>query len=161
MPTSRFEPVDLGMRPVLDQATKQRRAGLSWHAYFWHTPTALTSATVLITTPSTGTYHLQADVAATGNYNATFSEAPNASGGSALTSANLNRSSSTADTLTLTTMATYVSAGTVMQNVRASASFVMPLRTWILGVSKLYLIRATPWATAQDVFINLYYWRES
>jgi hypothetical protein len=169
MPSSIFWPMHLGTRPVADIIDIQTSKGLRFVAAHNVADGTGTAATVLITVPASGTYHLRGSVQADAAATWTFSKAPNASGGTAITAYNANDGSSTTTTLTHTHTATYVSAGTVMTQGNLSSS--VPLSNiggffprgneWILAASQVYLIRVLPTSTTTNVIINLDYYRES
>lgn len=122
-----------------------------------------TVASCLITTPAGAerahfTYGVEATLACT----ITFSEAPNASGGTALTELNLDRASTHPAVVAVTHTPTYVSAGTILANHalgtpvvgsqdggRAGGRF-----EWLLAASTLYLIRVTALNAGTTVDIN-------
>lgn len=170
MPTSRFEPVELGTRPTMAFGTKQTMAGLSFVAPHNVSVGTATAVTVLISTPAAGIYHLRGQVQADKAGTWTFSKNPNTSGGTAITAANANQQSTTTDTLTLTHTATYVSAGTVLVNglvgadtgpVSLCADDANGDGEWILAASTLYLVRFVAGAAATNVIVTLRPWRES
>ena len=170
MPTSLFEPVSLGARPIMAFGTKQIMAGLSFVAPHNVSVGTATAVTVLISTPATGIYHLRGQVQADKAGTWTLSKAPGASGGTAITAANSNQQSATTDTLTITHTATYVSSGTVLVNGLVGAdSGPMSLCAddksgdgeWILAVSTLYLVRFVAGAAATNVIVTLRPCRES
>jgi hypothetical protein len=169
MPSSIFWPMHLGARPNVDIIDLQTSRGLRFVASHNVADGTGTAATVLITTPATGTYHLRGSVQADASATWTFSKAPNASGGTVINAYNANDASAEISTLTHTHTATYVSAGTVMTQGNLSSS--VPLSNiggffprgneWILDAEQVYLIRVLPTSTTTNVIINLDYYRES
>ncbi len=169
MPSSLFDPMHLGCRPVADIIDIQTSKGLRFLASHNTANGTGTAATVLITVPATGTYHLRGTVQADAAATWTFSKAPNASAGTTITAYNTNDGSSVATTLTHTHTATYVSSGTVMT--RGNLSSSVPLSgiggffprgsEWILAASQVYLILVQPTSTTTNVIINLDYYRET
>lgn len=170
MPTSIFYPLDsLGARKVIDHTHSKIHEGLHWTASHAVNVGTGTAVTVLISTPATGQYHLTYEMMASGLAISTFSEAPNASGGTAITSYNNKRNSSNADTLTITHTATYVSSGSVIENfVHGSGGIPVSSKggggetrnEWELAVSTLYLLKIDVLAASTYTAINLAYYRE-
>jgi len=128
-----------------------------------------TAATVMITAPATGAYHLAIGMQANNTGYGAFSEAPNATGGTAITAYNNNRNSANVSTLTHTKTATVTSAGTVLQNFvlgtdgkgNVSSGGAGEMRTeWILKPSTKYLFSFTALNAATRVAMNLSYYLE-
>jgi len=128
-----------------------------------------TAATMLITTVTAQNPHVVLAVSADKGGKWTFSEAPNASGGSAITSYNRDRSSSLTAGTTITHTATYVSAGTILDrgvvgaaggnpnSVTGGGSIERP--EWILAASTIYLVRfvADNATTVTNIRAEYYY----
>ena len=118
-----------------------------------------TASSVLITAPATGSVYLHAEISAKKAGELTFSTAPNASGGTTVTSYSMDRSSSSTASTTITHTATWLSSGTVLENHIfggiESERFIGGTRNleWKLNASTLYLLyftadgATTEWAT--------------
>ena len=132
-----------------------------------------TAATVLFQTPASSqsmTIHFVCGVEADKEVTWTLSEAPNASGGSALVSYNNNRKSDITSPATLTHTPTYVSSGTVLESHVAGSGTGSPASSkvggesenrneWDLKNDTLYLIRvaALNATTIVNIVIPYYY----
>ena len=109
---------------------------------------------------------IQSDQA--GNF--TWSEAPNASGGTSITAYNNNRQSTNTATLTVASDPTYVSSGTILfqgpigesgnPNVAIGGNF-SARQEWILAASTLYLLRYTSETADSRVLLALEWYEES
>ncbi len=168
MPTSLFDPVYLGCRPVADIMDIKTAQGLRFVANYSETHGTSTVVSVIITTPATGTYHVRGIIQVNDEATWTFSKDPDASGGTAITAYNTNQAVSTLTTLTHTSAPTYVSAGTVMRS--GAIGSYMALASiggfnrggeWILSPSTIYLIRVTGTASTMTTIVDLDYYRES
>jgi hypothetical protein len=125
-----------------------------------------TAVSVLVTTPSTGTcyVHFTYEIDANNAVAGTFSEAPNMSGGTAITAYNRDRSSATASNLTIKhTCSSNQSAGTVLKNHAISGANAGTLLTgyyggreeWVLGSEKDYAFRFSAVNASTTVDINM------
>ena len=150
-----------GALVTMDHNQSAATLGTAWTATYKLTNTAATSASVLITTPATGTYTLNVDVETTASASWTLSEAPNATatGSSAITGICNNRTINTADPLTLVGNGTYTSSGTVLENHQSSTIIGGKgniLNVWTLAVSSTYLIRTVE-ASGNTTIIGVFY----
>lgn len=133
-----------------------------------------TAVTVLIKTPlaTTGKYiHFVANVESNKEITWELSEAPNASGGTALASNNNNRLTANTDPVVLTHTCTYTSSGTILESHTAGSGTGVPSvsktgggtearNEWLLKPDTFYLVRAI--AKNADTVINIvlpYYYR--
>lgn len=160
-----------GNRPTIDPPHERVHAGKHFTAYHEVTVGTGTAASILFTTPAAtvGYIHFVCSVESDKAVDWTFSEAPNASGGTAITSQNNNRNSSTTDPLTaITHTCTYTSSGTVLENHIAGTNqpatklggTAEARNEWLLLPETQYLIYAV--AAAADTKINFvvpYYYR--
>lgn len=128
-----------------------------------------TAVTVLVTTPATGECHLDFSVEATNSGTWTFSEAPNASGGTAIVAYDKNRISANVSTVTNTHTATYVSSGSVIeshcigtagQGNSSGGGASQSRHEYVLHESTLYLIRFVALNAATNVAVNLSYYMD-
>lgn len=130
----------------------------------------VTANTVTITTPASasGIIHLIADIESTGAASWTFSESPESSAGSALTSYNNRRNSTRTDTVTLAGGVVWTSAGSILQthyigstNPASNLGGANQGRMeWILNPSTKYGFRIANVAATCYSTINLYYYIE-
>lgn len=130
-----------------------------------------TAVSVMMTTPaaSVGYIHFVCSVSADKLVTWTLSEAPSATGGSALVALNNDRNSSTANPTTLAHTVTYTSAGTIMETHIVGSASTPQSKTgglaearneWILKPSTKYLIYAIAAEADTNVKINLpFYYR--
>jgi hypothetical protein len=115
----------------------------------------VTAATVLVTAPAADEYDLQVEVQASNTLSLwTLSEAPNASGGTAITPLNHNRDSALTLGATVAHTATYVSSGTVMENHSAAAGMQGLSGWWKLDAGDLYLVRCVAANAGTTVNVN-------
>jgi len=159
-----------GVPVTIDLAHAKIHDGLLFHTPFSVSVGTGTVASVLISAPATGVYHLAFHIDASNSGTWAFSEAPNASGGSALVSFNKNRTSANTSTLTHTHTPTYVSSGTVLTSgaigtsglgVSDSGGGANERDEWILNASTLYLIRFTALNAGTTVVIKTSAYRQS
>lgn len=136
---------------VIDDVHDEIHLGNHYTTSVYASIGAASTLSVLITAPATGEIHLTGVLMADGSGVFTWSEAPNASGGSALVAYNNRRDSANAATLTATSDPTYVSSGTILltthvgtyaPSVNVGGQFANR-QEWILAPSTLYLIRFT------------------
>jgi len=165
-------PLDVhGARKTIDYAHHEIHAGSHYTVYLRDAAVAETSVlSVLITSPATGEMHTVVAVNASLAGAFTMSEAPNASGGSAIVAYNNNRQSTNTATLVATSNPTYVSSGTVLiaGGIGAAGNPAKVLggafagrQEWILDQSTLYLLRFVSAAASNDVTIILEWYEES
>jgi hypothetical protein len=114
-----------------------------------------TAVSVLLTVPSTDEYDFRAEVQASNTVAWTLSEAPGASGGSAITAYNNARASTETLGATVTHTATYVSSGTVLENHAAAAGVQGLSGWWKAAASTLYLVRGVAANAGTTVNVNL------
>jgi hypothetical protein len=172
VPTSIFYPIESrsGSRKTIDIEHAKIHNGLTWVASHSVSVGTGTAVSVMVTTPASGTYHLTYEVEASNTLTYTFSEAPNASGGTTIASANRLRTGGGTDTLTLKHTVTYTSSGTVLER-HLNGSTGVPSKStggssgsraeWILAASTSYLVYATAGNAGTTVNVNLDYYRES
>lgn len=172
MPSDLFYPVDQfsGCRKILDTEHATIHDGIHFTAIYTET-VSTTVVTVLISTPASSTnkyIHFLCGVETDKAVSWTFSEAPNASGGTSIVSYNNNRTSSITDPVTLTSGVTYVSSGTVLEtHIMGSNNPTTKLggntnsrNEWLLKQNTLYLIRVVPTTAASIINVILpYYYR--
>jgi hypothetical protein len=151
--------------PVIDHFRRKVNDGLAFIATYTATVGTGTAVTVLIQVPATGAYHMIVECECKKAGTFVLSEAPNATAtsGTAITSLNANRQSTTADTLTLTGDGTYTSSGTVMERhviggISGPNAASVP---YVLNVSTKYLARFTADGTTSETVFNLLYYKES
>jgi len=126
-----------------------------------------TAATIMLTTPSSGTARMDdftIDIEANNAISGTLSETPNGSGGAAVTPINHNRRSADTSDMTVVSAITFTSAGTVMQNFSTGSSGGNPVsdsggatklsKTWDLGYETVYLIKLSADNASTRVVIN-------
>ena len=144
---------------VIDRDHASIVRGRHWTATHTETSVGGTVVSVLIAAPASGTYDLEIAVEIDAASTWAFSEVPEASGGTVITGICNNRTSDTADPLTITHTPTYISSGTVLENHLTStitggtAELHNP---WRLAVSTEYLIYITV-ASNVTAMINLHY----
>lgn len=168
MPSNRFHPVAAGsLIPTIDTVHKKIHDGKSFAATHSVVVGTGTAVTVLISTPASNNIHFAASVESDKGITWTFSEAPNASGGTALVEYNCNRNSTTTSGSVLTHTVTYVSAGSIFEThsigtsggpTSISGGLGNVRKEYILIPSTLYLIRAVAGAATTTVNINLDYY---
>jgi hypothetical protein len=168
-----FNPIDgmTGYRPVIDARHALTHEGYSFCATHTVGVGTATVASILIQTPSTGgiTYHLNTfvETRVSASVAWTLSEAPNASGGTAVTPLNMNRQSTSTTGCIITHTPTYVSAGTIMWNGNQGVTpsdhggmWGNSNLEWILKRDTLYLVRVTAYTAASSVVINAVWYEE-
>lgn len=122
-----------------------------------------TAVSVLITPPMSERIHLDYSVEATNSGTWTFSEAPGASGGSALVSFNRDRDSSNSSGVLISHTVTYASSGTVMESHcigtaghgDSSGGSGQSRHEFVLSTTKQYLLRFVAFNAATNVAVNL------
>lgn len=176
MSTSRAMPTEgvTGARKVIDATHEVIHSGQFYTADHFVSVGTGTAVTVLITPPASSTsryVHFRAAVQTNLAGVFTFSEAPNASGGSALAAANNFRDQKVnkPDPVVLTHTVTYVSSGTILETILFSSSGSAlvnqggnnPQYEWILERGNIYLMRFVADAAAtRVVFKPTYYYRD-
>ena len=155
---------------VYDGAAWQIHEGEHFTATYTETVGTGTSVTVMITAPTTtARAHLVYSVQASNSLVATWSESPGASGGSAITSYNNERNSSTTALSVLKSAITFTSVGTTLQNILLGGSNSPHERTgggsgsrqeWILASSGTYLMKADADNASTKVTMEFYYYEE-
>ena len=155
----RYLPRTDGALECISHHDAQSYSGAAWTSTFKETTSAIATLSCLIGTPATGTYSMHAFVETDAAATWTFSEAPNASGGSAITGLCDNRTSDTTDPLTITSEPTYVSSGTVIENhltstIIGGAAEMHAAVT--MAVSSFYLVRVVT-TSGMTAIINLHY----
>ena len=155
----RYLPRVDGALDCINHHDAQSHNGAAWTATYKETTSAIATLTTLIGTPATGTYSIKAFVETDAAATWTFSEAPNASGGTAITGICDNRTSDTTDPLTITSEPTWVSSGTVIENhltstIVGGASDMHAAVT--MAVSSFYLVRVVT-TSGMTAIINLHY----
>lgn len=158
-----------GSIKIIDIGHSKLHDGLMFQSGFSVSVGTGTVASVLISAPATGVYHLAFDIEATNSGTWTFSEAPNASGGTAIVTVNKNRLSANTNTLTHTHTPTYVSSGTVLTVGAIGTAGIGNANAggnggerdeWILNASTLYLLRFTALNAATNVVIKTSAYRQ-
>ena len=150
-----------GALECIDHSLAAAVNGSLWTATYQVTNSAATAASVLVTTPATGDYTLNIDVETSAATQWFFSETPSATttGGSTVTGICNNRTDDNTDPLTLTSLPTYATAGTVLEQ-HQSATIVggkgEVKNVWTLAQSTTYIVRAAPPSGATTI-INLFY----
>ncbi len=130
-----------------------------------------TAASVLITAPvsTTAIMHFVYSVVSSNAGIATFSEAPNASGGTAIIAYNSSRDTSGSANAIITHSATWLSSGTILENftlgganagTRVGDSGEGRVE-WVLGSEKLYLVYFVATNATTTVDINAYWYEVS
>ena len=174
MPSGTFFPTDSisGAREIIDPSHESIHDGRHFTATHSVSVGTATAVTVLFKTPPASEekyIHFTCSVEADKAVDWTFSEAPNASGGTTLVAHNNNRRSENGDPLTsLAHTATYVSAGTVLEgHIMGTNQPATKLggeaearNEWDLEVDTFYLVRGV--ALAADTKVNIimpYYYR--
>ena len=138
---------------TIDYAHHEIHGGSFYTTSRYESVGAASTVSLLLTTPSAGSAicHLTGAILADGAGVWTWSEAPNASGGTAITPYNNNRTSANAANLTVTYDPTFVSSGTVLAqshlgtyapSVNVGGQF-SNRQEWILEEETIYLIRFT------------------
>jgi len=165
-----YLPLDSGSRRTIEHAHHEIHEGNHFSFTRSKTMDTVTANTVTITAPASasGFIHLIADIESTGAASWTFSEAPEASAGSALSSYNNKRNSATTDPTTIAGGVVWTSAGTILQthyigstNPRSNLGGVNQGRMeWILNPSTKYGFRVANVAATCYSTINLYYYVE-
>ncbi len=165
MPSSRFLPVQSQAREVITHAGAQIDRAMSWHAFVIETLASASLLSIMITTPATGEYELQIDIEADKNGSWTWSEAPNATGGTVLTSFNHNRATGSDGTLTITSDPTIASTGTILDagpigtagNAASIQGGDLESGKWILNQSTKYLASFTSGAATTAAVLRVDY----
>ena len=165
MPSSGFLPVQSQAREVITHAGAQIDRALSWHAFVIETLGSSSLLSIMITTPATGEYELQIDIEADKNGSWTWSEAPNATGGSALISHNHNRADGSDGTLTITSDPTITSTGTILDagpigtsgNAASIQGGELEAAKWVLNQSTKYLGSFTAGAATTAAVLRVNY----
>lgn len=159
------DPRDEDSLKVLDNELSRINQGLTFLATHTVTVGTSTGASILITTPAAGTYHLVAECECKKAGTFKLSEAPDATatGGTVLTAVNMNRRSTAADTLTLVHSGAWTSSGTVLENhvIGGISGPNARTRKWLLASSQTYLARFTADGTTSETVLNLIYHREA
>jgi hypothetical protein len=163
----------LGLKTV-DDSTSIINDGQYFTANHYVSVGNATAVTVLITPPaSSSSRYIFFNAAVQSNLSGvfTFSEAPNASGGSAITSINNYRDKkvSNPDPVVLGSTVTYVSSGTIIETILFSSSGSNlvnlggnnPKHKYVLERGNLYLMRFVADAAATRVnFVLTYFYRD-
>lgn len=160
-----------GARTTIDSVHHEIHEGDHYTAFLYDGEVDSTSTlSVLITVPAAGEMHLVGLVKSSLGGSFTWSEAPNASGGSAITPYNNNRQSTNAATLVVTSNPTFVSAGTVLLQTdvgatgnptQAAGGNFAARQEWILAQSTLYLLRFVSATNDAKVTLILEWYEES
>ena len=137
---------------VIDIVHAEIHAQDYWETVYAETVGTATAVTVMWTAPSTTTrVHFFPAVQASNSVTVTFSEAPNASGGSTITAYNADRNATGTATTIIVSAVTYTSAGTVLDRFQLGGSNAAQSKSggeggsrqeWIFASSGTYLIRA-------------------
>lgn len=150
---------------ITDRFQRYTNSGLAFVASHTATVGTGTAVSVLITTPASETYHLTAVCECKKAGTFILSEAPNATAtaGTALTSINVDRSSTNVNTLTLIKDGTFTSSGTVMERhvIGGISGPNAETENWTLASAQTYLARFTADGTTSETVINLIYYREA
>lgn len=164
-------PIGSGSRRSIEHAHNEIHEGKHFSFTRAKTMDNVTANTVTITAPASasGFIHLIADVESTGAASWTFSEAPESSAGSVLTSYNNKRNSTVTDPAVFAGGVVWTSAGTVLQthyigstNPASNLGGTNQGRMeWILNPSTKYGFRVANVAATCYSVINLYYYIES
>ena len=125
-----------------------------------------TASSVLITAPTSATAYtyMYAEVSAKKAGELTFSEAPNASGGTTITAYSLDRDSSSTASTTITHTATWLSSGTVLEQHEfggiEKTAYVGGSRQleYKLNNSTIYLLYFTADGAGTEVSFNVYFY---
>ncbi len=156
-----------GPLQTIDFQHSRIHSALSWVASYSVSTGTATAATMLITAPASGKYHVTTNVEMSLAGLWTLSEAPNASGGSAVQAYNCNRAASVASALVHTSAATYVSSGTILEShyvgsvaTSGGGAPVSVRQEYILNPGSLYLVRVIASSASTIVNINLSYYKE-
>lgn len=160
-----------GNLKTIDAAHEQIHTGTHFTATHLSKVGTGTAVSVMITTPAStvGILHFVCSVAADKSATWTLSEAPSATGGSALVAYNNDRNSTTANPATLVHTVTYTSAGTVLETHIVGSASTPQSKTgglaearneWLLKPSTKYLIYAIADAADTNIKINVpFYYR--
>jgi hypothetical protein len=172
VPTGRFLPIDgiSGNQLVLEPEHGAIHGGTHYVATLYDADLDSSSMSVMITTPVNSTYiHFIADVEANNSGVWTFSEAPNATGGTAMVSYNNKRTETTASPATITSNPTITSVGTVLDRFiigadgpgsNGSGGAVGHRNEWLLAPETKYLVQFTADNDNTKVVIRMpYYYR--
>lgn len=171
---ARWMPVEAisGNRLILEPEHGAIHDGQHFVASHAETVGTATAVTVMIQTPSAPRYiHFICDVESDKAVTWTFSEAPNASGGSAIVSLNNYRGNAKTAGTTITSAVTYTSAGTILDRFligtsgnpnSATGGAVGHRNEWLLAANTSYLVRVVAAAATTQVIVRLpYYYRET
>lgn len=178
MPSSLFYPQDLltGIPKSMDPVHSVIHDGVHYTADHYVSVGTGTAVTVMITPPATGSgryIHFIAGFQANNAGVLTFSENPNASGGTTLVSYNNNRPQrvNKPDPVVLKHTVTWTSSGSILQNIivagastnQAVVGGVGGMRNeWILEPGSIYLLRfVADNASTRTVITCEYYYRDA
>ena len=172
MPTKNFMPTDVhGGRTIIGYAHHEIHAGNHYVAHSYELDVdASSTLSILITAPTVKEAHLTGAIESSLAGRFTWSEAPNASGGTSITTYNSNRRSSNTSELVCTTDPTFVSVGTVLLQatigtpgnpINALGGGVESREEWVLGDGVLYLLQFTSATANAEVSIILEWYEES
>lgn len=160
-------PIDpLGARTVIDYVHHETHEGLFFTAFRYQSLAAASVLSILFTAPSAGSIHLEVFVECDKSGVYTWSKAPNASGGTAITPNNHDMDG-TAATLVAAYDPTFVSTGTVLFHGAIGTNAVGVVKVggasaerdeWILTADELCLLRFTAdSATSRTTLIGEFY----
>ena len=153
----------------IDEVCAEVHGGTHWAASHTVSVGTATAVTVMLTTgeASAGIVHVVYDIEASNAIIGVFSEAPAASGGTAITPRNSSRDTAGSSGVALLThTVTYSTSGTVLENwavgganarVRGGAGARIE---WVLGASKAYLWRFVAANAGTTVVLNVYWYEE-
>jgi hypothetical protein len=121
-----------------------------------------TAVSVMITAPSSGvaTVYFNAQVTASLACDMVFSETPNASGGTAITSYHKDRDLTASANTAFVHTVTYTSAGTILENWQSNYSTPINISRYVLGSEKVYLIYLTAANADTSIDINCLFWED-
>jgi len=170
MPTRGFLPTDVhGARDTIDQVHHEIHEGKHYTAYIYDADMSTgSSLSLLVTAPASGETHLAGLVKSSGAGSFVWSEAPNASGGAAITPYNNNRQSSNSASTTVVSDPTITSAGTTLLQSDVGATGTPQTRVggefaarqeWILDTDTAYLLEYTSAADSNKVTL-IFEWYE-
>jgi len=148
---------------TLDILHHEIHEGDHYETTYIETVGASTAVTCMITAPGTSETHIVFDVESSNSGTFTWSEAPNATAGSAITAYGNNRIASTTVETVVVSGITYTSAGSILKNVllggstrgnRSVGGSQSGRREWILNNSTKYLIRFVADNASTKVVMN-------
>lgn len=171
MPSSRFDPLDgFGNRPSIDHVLKKIHDGQMYVANLEITLAAASAVNVLITAPATGLYHFAYEVDADAAAKGWFCRSPGvtATGATAITSYNMDGSSSNNSPLTIQWGGAYTSSGTVLEPFLLGTAGLFNSSqiggaAWFerkLAQAGTHLLRILAGAATVQSCIRMYYYKE-